>query len=94
MPTEPLPPGHYTVVIERTRKVRNKPLQRIHMRVVDTGQKVTETIKREPPLSSEVLLDRADAIIRELDELQEDSDLEEPGDLEGIDEREPKDYVW
>jgi hypothetical protein len=39
------------MVIERTRKVRNKPLRRIHMRIVDgpyDGRTVTNTIKDGP----------------------------------------------
>jgi hypothetical protein len=43
-----LPPGHYDVVIERVRKVRNKPQKRITMRVVDTDIRIKETIKEEP----------------------------------------------
>lgn len=42
---EPLPPGKYTVTIDRTRKVRNKPLRRIHMTVKETGQQISDTIK-------------------------------------------------
>jgi hypothetical protein len=46
-----LPPGHYNVVIERTRKVRNKCQRKLHMRVIDgkfVGKTITTTIP-EPP---------------------------------------------
>lgn len=39
-----LPPGVYTVTIDRVRKVRNKPQKRIHMTVQETGTQLTETI--------------------------------------------------
>lgn len=42
-----LPPGTYTVTIDRTRKVRNKPQRRIHMTVLETGDKLVDTIKEE-----------------------------------------------
>ena len=45
---EPLPPGVYTVTVDRVRKVRNKPAKRIHMTVVGTGHKLVDTIKPEP----------------------------------------------
>lgn len=32
---EPLPPGAYSMTIERVRKVRNKPYYRIHYRMSD-----------------------------------------------------------
>jgi hypothetical protein len=41
----PLPPGEYTVTIDRVRKVRNKNQKRIHMTIVETGDKVSEVIK-------------------------------------------------
>jgi hypothetical protein len=50
---EPIPPGSYTMVINRVRKVRNKPLRRVHMRIVDgpfQGREVINTIK-DPVLS-------------------------------------------
>ena len=31
---EPLPPGTYTMTVDRIRKVRNKPALRVHMRVI------------------------------------------------------------
>ena len=39
-----LPPGDYIVVIERIRKVRNKPYYRIHYRMLD-GTRTTEIMK-------------------------------------------------
>lgn len=42
---KPLPPGEYTVTIDRIRKVRNKNQKRIHMTIVDTGEKISEVIK-------------------------------------------------
>jgi hypothetical protein len=41
---KPLPPGEYTVKIDRVRKVRNKDQKRIHMTIVETGDKVSEVI--------------------------------------------------
>lgn len=35
---EPLPVGTYSMVIERVRKVRNKPYYRIHYRLSDGTQ--------------------------------------------------------
>lgn len=46
----PLPPGEYTVVVERVRKVRNKPAKRIHMRIIDgeyAGREIANTIREE-----------------------------------------------
>lgn len=47
MKFQPLPPGEYTVQIERTRKVRNKPQRRIHYKIVEgehAGRQLTGTI--------------------------------------------------
>ncbi len=51
MKQEPLPPGVYTMTIDRVRKVRNKDQKRIHMTIVDgphSGRKLSETIRPEP----------------------------------------------
>lgn len=45
---EPLPPGHYTVTIDRTRKVRNKDQLRVHMTVLEDGRKISMILKPEP----------------------------------------------
>lgn len=46
--TDTIPPGKYEVVIERTRKVRNKPFKRVHMRIVGTDQTFTQIMRIEP----------------------------------------------
>ncbi len=40
-----IPPGRYEVVIERTRKVRNKPFKKVHMRIVGTDQTFTQIMR-------------------------------------------------
>lgn len=45
-PVELLPPGHYTMTIDRIRKVRNKPAYRIFAQIVD-GPVISEVIHVE-----------------------------------------------
>lgn len=47
MKQEPLPPGVYTMKIDRVRKVRNKDQKRIHMTIIETGTKTSAIIKPE-----------------------------------------------
>lgn len=44
MVMKPLPPGEYVMRIDRVRKVRGKSYTRVHMTVIDTGQKLSSTI--------------------------------------------------
>jgi hypothetical protein len=45
MKQEPLPPGVYTMTIDRVRKVRNKDQKRVHMTILETGTKMSQVIK-------------------------------------------------
>lgn len=43
----PLSPGVYTIKIDRVRKIRGKNAKRIHMTIVETGDKIIDVIHPE-----------------------------------------------
>lgn len=49
--SEELPPGIYIMKIDRVRKVRNKNLKRIHMTILETGDKMSQVIRPEEDFS-------------------------------------------
>ncbi|WCD44116.1 hypothetical protein Kuura_038 [Caulobacter phage Kuura] len=44
---DPLPPGHYTITIDRVRKVRNQPAYTIHA-TMDDGRKIAGRVTYDP----------------------------------------------
>lgn len=42
-----IPPGIYNVKVLRTRKVRNKPFQRIFYEILETGDIVSQIVPRD-----------------------------------------------